>query len=386
MRVGVVPARVIWRSAMTYAKGLEGVIAGETAISVINEAAGGLRYRGYALNELTEQAEFGEVAYLLLYGRLPTSAELKAYRKALVGLRVLPQAIRDILERLPGTSHPMDVLRTSTSAFGCLEPEDDQRDAISVANRLFASFSSCMLYWWHFHQNGVRIDTSGGDDTTAGHFLRILHGKEPDATHRHALDVSLTLYAEHEFNASTFTARVITSTLADFHGAITGAIAALRGPLHGGANEAAMELIERYRTPEEAEAGILDSLKKKEKIMGFGHRVYKHSDPRSDVIKAWAKKLADMSDEGKRQFAVGERIEAVMRREKNLFPNLDFYSAIVYNRCGIPTSLFTPLFVMSRVTGWAAHIIEQRVGNRIIRPSSLYTGPAAATLTPISQR
>lgn len=370
----------------TYAKGLEGVIAGETAVSVINEAAGGLRYYGYGLKELTEKATFAEVAYLLLNKRLPNAAELADYRKTLLGLRSLPPQICVILENLPKDAHPMDVLRTSTSALGCLEPEGPGRDALAVANRLFASFASCLLYWWHFHQNGKRIDTAGGDDSIAGHFLHALHGKAPDETHRRALDVSLILYAEHEFNASTFTARVITSTLADFHGAITGAIAALRGPLHGGANEAAMELIERYRTPEEAEAGILDSLAKKGKIMGFGHRVYKHSDPRSDVIKAWAKKLADMSDEGKRQFAVAERIEQVMRREKNLFPNLDFYSAIVYNRCGIPTSLFTPLFVMSRVTGWSAHIMEQRVGNRIIRPSSLYTGVEAATFVPVAER
>ncbi len=370
----------------TYAKGLEGVIAGETAISVINEAAGGLRYRGYALNELTEKATFGEVAYLLLNGRLPNAAELTDFRKTLSRLRALPEALCRILEELPGDSHPMDVLRTSTSALGCLEPEGPRHDARAVAYRLIATFPSCLLYWWIFHQTGHRIDTKNGDDTIAGHFLRSLHGKEPDDLHRHALDVSLILYAEHEFNASTFTARVITSTLADFYGAVTGAIAALRGPLHGGANEAAMELIERYRTPEEAEAGILDSLKKKEKIMGFGHRVYKHSDPRSDVIKEWARKLANLSDEGKRQFAVGERIEQVMRREKNLFPNLDFYSAIVYNRCGIPTLLFTPIFVMSRITGWAAHIMEQREGNRIIRPSSLYTGPDAMEFVPLAGR
>ncbi|MBW7908043.1 MAG: 2-methylcitrate synthase [Kiritimatiellae bacterium] len=370
----------------TYAKGLEGVIAGETAISVINEDAGGLRYRGYALDELTQKASFGEVAYLMVYGRLPNAVELADYRQLLSKLRALPDALCRILEALPGSAHPMDVLRTSTSVLGCLEPEGPRHDAVAVANRLLASFSSCLLYWWIFHQTGHRIDTKNGDDTLAGHFLRSLHGKEPDDLHRQALDVSLILYAEHEFNASTFTARVITSTLADFYGAVTGAIAALRGPLHGGANEAAMELIERYRTPEEAEAGILDSLKKKEKIMGFGHRVYKHSDPRSDVIKVWARKLADLSEEGKRQFSVAERIEQVMRREKDLFPNLDFYSAIVYNRCGIPTPLFTPIFVMSRITGWTAHIIEQRAGNRIIRPSSLYTGPEAATLVPIAER
>ncbi len=371
---------------MSYAKGLEGVIAGETAISMINEQAGGLRYRGYALNELTEQACFEEVAFLLLYNHLPTARELSAYRQTLLNLRALPEKLRLLLEQLPKEAHPMDVLRTSTSALGCLEPESAQRDQFAVANQLLASFASCLLYWWMFHQRGVRIDTRGGDDTIAGHFLHVLHDKAPDETHRRALDVSLILYAEHEFNASTFTARVITSTLSDFHSAITGAIGALRGPLHGGANEAAMELIERHRTPEGAEAGILSALKNKEKIMGFGHRVYKHSDPRSDVIKVWAQKLAEMSDEGRRQFAVAERIEQVMRREKNLFPNLDFYSAIVYNRCGIPTPLFTPLFVMSRVTGWAAHIMEQRAQNRIIRPTSEYCGPAPRSITPLAQR
>ncbi|HMP75295.1 MAG TPA: citrate/2-methylcitrate synthase [Kiritimatiellia bacterium] len=371
---------------MSYAKGLEGIIAGETAVSVINEAAGGLRYRGYALNELCEQSTFEEVAFLLLYGHLPTKPELAAYRQTLLNLRALPEKLRLLLEQLPSTAHPMDVLRTSTSALGCFEPESAQRDQHAVANQLLASFASCLLYWWLFHQQGRRIDTRGGDDTIAGHFLHVLHNKTPDETHRRALDVSLILYAEHEFNASTFTARVITSTLSDFHSAVAGAIGALRGPLHGGANEAAMELIERYRTPEDAEAGILSALKNKEKIMGFGHRVYKHSDPRSDVIKVWAEKLAAMSDEGRRQFAVAERIEAVMRREKDLFPNLDFYSAIVYNRCGIPTPLFTPLFVMSRVTGWSAHIMEQRASNRIIRPTSEYTGPAPRAIVPLGQR
>lgn len=371
---------------MSYAKGLEGIIAGETAISQINEEAGGLRYRGYALNELCEKSTFEEVAFLLLYGHLPNRAELAAYKQTLLNLRVLPERLRLLLEQLPKNAHPMDLLRTSTSALGCFEPESAQRDQHAIANQLLASFASCLLYWWIFHRDGRRIDTRGGDDTIAGHFLHVLHNKTPDETHRRALDVSLILYAEHEFNASTFTARVIASTLSDFHSAITGAIGALRGPLHGGANEAAMELIQRYRTPDEAEAGLLQSLKNKEKIMGFGHRVYKHSDPRSDVIKVWAKKLADMSEEGQRQFAVAERMEDVMRREKKLFPNLDFYSAIVYNRCGIPTPLFTPLFVMARVTGWSAHIMEQRASNRIIRPTSEYTGPAPREIVPLAQR
>jgi 2-methylcitrate synthase len=371
---------------MSYAKGLEGIIAGETAISMIHEEAGGLRYRGYALNELCEQSTFEEVAFLLLYGHLPNRCELAAYRQTLLNLRALPERLRLLLEQLPKEAHPMDVLRTSASALGCFEPESAHRDQHAIANQLLASFASCLLYWWIFHRQGRRIDTRGGDDTIAGHFLHVLHNKTPDETHRRALDVSLILYAEHEFNASTFAARVIASTLSDFHSAIVGAIGALRGPLHGGANEAAMSLIERYRTPDEAEAGVLAALRNKEKIMGFGHRVYKHSDPRSDVIKVWAEKLANASEEGQRQFAVARRIEDVMRREKNLFPNLDFYSAIVYRCCGIPTPLFTPLFVMARVTGWSAHIMEQRANNRIIRPTAEYTGPAPRAIVPLAQR
>jgi 2-methylcitrate synthase len=371
---------------MSYARGLEGIVAGETAISTIHEEAGGLRYRGFALSELCEYATFEEVAYLLLYGNLPSRSELAAYRQTLLNLRTLPERLRLLLEQLPKEAHPMDVLRTSASAFGCFEPESVHRDQHAIANQLLASFASCLLYWWIFHQQGRRIDTRGGDDTIAGHFLHVLHNKTPDETHRRALDVSLILYAEHEFNASTFTARVIASTLSDFHSAIVGAIGALRGPLHGGANEAAMELIGRYRSPDEAEAGILAALQNKEKIMGFGHRVYKRGDPRSDMIKKWAEKLSHASELGRRQFAVAQRIEDVMRREKNLFPNLDFYSAIVYNCCGIPPPLFTPLFVMARVTGWSAHIMEQRANNRIIRPSALYIGPAPRAFIPLAHR
>ena len=369
-----------------FAKGLEGIVAGQTSIAIIDEAGGGLRYRGYALNELTDQASFGEVAYLLLNGELPNAKQLTEFRAKLKSLRELPPALRTVLEQLPATTAPMDVLRTGCSTLGCLEPEGPKRSQKDIAYRLLAALPSMLIYWHLFVTTGKRIDTTGGDDTTAGHLLHMLHGKNPDEFHRHALDVSLILYAEHEFNASTFTARTITSTLSDFYSAITGAIGALRGPLHGGANEAAMELIERYRTPEQAEAGIMDSLAKKEKIMGFGHRVYKHCDPRSDVIKVWAKKLSDGTEEGRRMFAVAERIEHVMRREKKLFPNLDFYSAIAYNRCGIPTPMFTPLFVFSRVTGWSAHVMEQRADNRIIRPSSEYIGAPARPVKPIAQR
>jgi 2-methylcitrate synthase len=369
-----------------FAKGLEGVVAGQTAVSLIHEEAGGLRYRGYALNELTERASFGEVAFLMLNGRLPNQVELNAFRALLKGQRHLPPSLRRVLEQLPTTSHPMDVLRTGVSVLGCLEPEGPDRNQLSIACRLLAAMPSMLLYWHAFTTSLLRIETLGGDDTTAGHLLHMLHDRVPDPLHQQALDVSLTLYAEHEFNASTFTARTITSTLSDFYSAVTGAIGALRGPLHGGANEAAMELIQLYKTPEEAEAGIMGKLARKDKIMGFGHRVYKHCDPRSDVIKVWAGRLAEGSEEGRRMMAVAERIEAVMRREKKLFPNLDFYSAIVYNRCGIPTKMFTPLFVFSRLTGWAAHIIEQRADNRIIRPSSEYIGEPARPVTPIAQR
>ena len=369
-----------------FAKGLEGVVAGQTAVSLIHEEAGGLRYRGYALNELTERASFGEVAFLMLNGRLPNQVEVNAFRAILKGQRHLPPPLRRVLEQLPTTSHPMDVLRTGVSVLGCLEPEGPDRNQLTIACRLLACMPSMLLYWHAFTTSLLRIETLGGDDTTAGHLLHMLHDRVPDPLHQQALDVSLTLYAEHEFNASTFTARTITSTLSDFYSAVTGAIGALRGPLHGGANEAAMELIQLYKTPEEAEAGIMGKLARKDKIMGFGHRVYKHCDPRSDVIKVWAARLAESSEEGRRMMAVAERIEAVMRREKKLFPNLDFYSAIVYNRCGIPTKMFTPLFVFSRLTGWAAHIMEQRSDNRIIRPSSEYIGEPARPVPPIAQR
>jgi 2-methylcitrate synthase len=307
-----------------FAKGLEGVVAGQTAVAIIDEAGGGLQYRGYPLNQLTERSTFDEVAHLLLHGRLPKVRELRAFRRGLKRHRALPTALKKILEKLPASAHPMDVLRTGCSALGCLEPEGGERAGVAVAERLLGVLPSILMYWHAFVTRGVRIKTKAESESVAGYFLELLHGKPPESLHLQAMEASLILYAEHEFNASTFTARTITSTLSDFYAAVTGAIGALRGPLHGGANEMAMELIQRYRTPEEAEAGIMTALAKKEKIMGFGHRVYKISDPRSDVIEGWAKRLAAGSEEGQRQYAVAKRIEEVMRREKKLFPEPRF--------------------------------------------------------------
>ncbi len=365
--------------------GLEGIIAGDTTIATVGKEGKGLTYRGYSIYDLAEQSTFEEVAYLLIYGRLPNQTELSNYKTLLHGQRALPAALKTVLEQIPGNTHPMDVMRTGCSMLGTLEPEGNGRDQIAVANRLTACFSSMLLYWHHFQQSGKRIETATGDDSTAGHFLHLLHGKRPDELHCRAIDVSLILYAEHEFNASTFTARTITSTLPDFYSAVTGAIGALRGPLHGGANEAAMELIQRFDSPDAAEKGILELIAAKKLIMGFGHRVYKISDPRSDVIKAWSKKLAEAHGD-ERLYPVSERIEQVMRREKKLFPNLDFYSASAYHLCGIPTPMFTPLFVVARITGWAAHIIEQRADNRLIRPNADYIGPDPRPYVSIASR
>jgi 2-methylcitrate synthase len=365
--------------------GLAGVIAGNTAISTVGKEGKGLTYRGYSIYDLAEQSTFEEVAYLLIYGRLPNQSELDEYKARLAGLRGLPAQLKMVLEQIPKDTHPMDVLRTGTSMLGALEPEDPGRNQIAIANRLTGCYSAMLLYWHHFVTTGMRINTETDDDSSAGHFLHLLHQKKPDDLHRRAVDVSLILYAEHEYNASTFTARTIASTLPDFYSAVTGAIGALRGPLHGGANEAAMELIEQFNTPDEAEKGLLKMMADRKLIMGFGHRVYKISDPRSDVIKAWSKKLAAAHND-ERLFPISERIEQVMRREKKLFPNLDFYSATAYRFCGIPTVMFTPLFVVSRITGWAAHIIEQRADNRLIRPNADYIGPEPGPFTPIAQR
>jgi 2-methylcitrate synthase len=299
--------------------------------------------------------------------------------------RSLPEALTSILEKLPATAHPMDVLRTGCSALGCLEPESGFDRQRAATERLLATFPSMLLYWHHFHASGTRISTDGGDPSLAGHFLELLHGRPPSDEQRRALDVALILYAEHEFNASTFAARITTSTLSDLHSAITSAIGTLRGPLHGGANEAAMDLIARFADPDEAERGLLDMLAHKRTVMGFGHRVYKHGDPRSDIIKHWAQRLSAATNNQK-LLAVSERIDAVMQREKGLRPNLDFYSATAFHCLGIPTPMFTPLFVFSRTAGWAAHIFEQRADNRLIRPSADYIGPMPRPVPPIDQR
>jgi 2-methylcitrate synthase len=365
--------------------GLAGIVAGETAICTVGKEGVGLTYRGYTIEDLAAKASFEEVAYLLIYGSLPKQNELENYRKTLAQLRGLPAPLKTVLEQLPSDAHPMDVLRTGCSTLGTLEQENSERNQIAIANRLLASFPSMLLYWYHFHKTRKRIETQTAAPSIAAHFLELLHGKAPTETHARALDVGLILYAEHEFNASTFTCRTVASTLADFYSAVTAGIGALRGPLHGGANEAAMELIQKFQTPDEAEASLLEMLKEKKLIMGFGHRVYKHADPRSDIIQQWSKKLSQLSGD-KCLYAISERLEAVMRREKKMFPNLDFYSATAFHFLGIPTAMFTPIFVMARITGWSAHIFEQRQNNRLIRPTADYTGPQQRAFLEMANR
>ncbi len=366
--------------------GLRGQSAGETALCTVGKSGAGLTYRGYDIKELADKAQFEEVAYLLLYGKLPNQQELDAYKAKLKSLRTLPDALKLVLEQIPSNAHPMDVMRTGCSMLGNLETENDFSEQDDKIDRMLATFPAIITYWYRFAHDGVRIDTANSEcDSIGGLFLELLHGKKPSELHERVMNVSLILYAEHEFNASTFTARVCASTLSDIHSCVTGAIGSLRGPLHGGANEAAMELIQRFQTPEEAEAGLMGMLERKEKIMGFGHAIYKDSDPRNGIIKQWSEKLAkEVGDTV--LYPVSVRCEEVMWREKKLFCNADFFHASAYHFMGIPTELFTPIFVMSRVSGWTAHVKEQRANNRIIRPSADYTGPEHQEWLPIEKR
>jgi 2-methylcitrate synthase len=353
---------------------LAGVVAGTTAISTVGKEGVGLTYRGYRIEDLAEHASFEEVAYLLIYQELPSRSELGEFQCRLAGLRTLPEPLCEVLERIPAATHPMDVLRTGCSALGCLEPEHRRADQGKIAERLLAALPSMLLYWHHYRHQGRRIDLRSDQPGLGGHFLELLHGRPPDERERRAMNVSLVLYAEHEFNASTFAARIAASTLSDFYSAVTAAIGTLRGWLHGGANEAALELICCFPDPREAAEGIREALAWRVKIMGFGHRVYRESDPRSVVIEPWVERLADDPD-NRRLYDTARQIVAAMWREKRLFPNVDFYSALLYHFLGIPKPMFTPLFVLARVAGWSAHIIEQRADNRLIRPDAEYIGP-----------
>ncbi|WP_404362192.1 2-methylcitrate synthase [Marinobacter sp.] len=365
--------------------GLRGQVAGETSLCTVGASGTGLRYRGYEITDLADKAQFEEVAYLLLRGKLPNRQELDDYRKRLSGLRALPDPLKAVLEQIPKDAHPMDVMRTGCSMLGNLETEKDFSEQDDRIDRMLATFPGIICYWYRFAHEGKRIETDSNSDSIGGHFLELLHGKAPSELHERVMNVSLILYAEHEFNASTFAARVCASTLSDIHSAVTGAIGTLRGPLHGGANEAAMELIQRFSTPDEAEEGLMKMLERKEKVMGFGHAVYKERDPRNAIIKGWSKKLADEAKD-ESLYEISERIEEVMSREKKLFANADFFHASAYHFMGIPTELFTPIFVMSRVSGWTAHVKEQREKNRIIRPSAEYTGPDQQEWVPIDER
>ncbi len=365
--------------------GLAGVVAGQTAIATVGKEGKGLNYRGYSIHDLAEHATFEEVAFLLLHGELPTASDLGEFQDRLVAQRGLPAPLLATLEAIPATAHPMDVLRTGCSMLGVLEPEEEHGQQMDKAVRLLAALPSMLLYWFRFSSDQTKIDFASEHRSLAGYFLSKLNDQKPSEDQMRAMDVSLILYAEHEFNASTFTARVCTATMSDIYSAVTAAIGTLRGPLHGGANEAAMELIEQFKTADEAEAGIMDRLNSKSLIMGFGHRVYTVSDPRSDIVKTWAKRLSESVGDTV-LYPVSERIEQVMWREKKLFPNLDFYSASAYHFLGVPTAMFTPIFVLSRVTGWTAHIFEQRGNNRLIRPGAEYIGPDSREFVPVEQR
>jgi len=365
--------------------GLRGQVAGHTALSTVGKAGKGLTYRGYAIEELAEKATFEEVAYMLLYGKLPTQSEYDSYSEKLKSYRSLPNELKEVLERIPKNTHPMDVMRTGCSMLGNLEPEGDFSNQHETADRILASLPSIITYWYRFSHLGERVETSTEHETIGGQFLSLLTGKEPSQEHSRVLDISLILYAEHGFNASTFTARICASTLSDLHSCITGAIGTLRGPLHGGANAAAMEMIEKFNSREEAAESVRQMLENKKKIMGFGHAVYTNEDPRNKIIKSLSKSLGESSGNSL-LYEVSEEVEKVMDEEKGMFANTDFYMASAYHYLGIPTQIFTPLFVIGRTSGWAANIMEQRADNRIIRPSEEYTGPDKSDWVDMSHR